>query len=196
VTVVTDPHPEEFGYTRPRIRADIVTVSHAHEGHSSIKGFRGSPRVLHSPGEYEIGGVFVTAVPTFHDAAEGQERGQNIAFLFDFDGLTVCHLGDLGHMPDQSQIEQFGQVNVLLIPVGGGSTISASGAAEVVSTIEPNIVIPMHYATEASLRPLGSLSPFLRAMGLGDIAPQEGLQVKKSTFSDEATDVVPLLVKG
>jgi L-ascorbate metabolism protein UlaG (beta-lactamase superfamily) len=152
--------------------------------------------VLQSPGEYEIGGVFVTGVPTFHDVVQGQEHGQNIAFLFDFDGLTVCHLGDLGHVLDQAHLEQLDQVNVLLIPVGGGSTIGPSGAAEVVSMIEPNVVIPMHYSTEASTRSLGSLSSFLRAMGLGDIAPQEGIRIKSGTFSDEETVVVPLLAEG
>jgi L-ascorbate metabolism protein UlaG (beta-lactamase superfamily) len=190
VTVVTDPHPEELGYGRPRIRADVVTVSHAHEGHSSIKGFRGSPRVLNCPGEYEVGGVFITGVPTYHDVNRGRDQGQNIAFLFDFDGLTVCHLGDLGHVLAQSEVEGLDQVNVLLIPVGGRSTIGAVQAAEVVSTIEPNIVIPMHYRTEATSRNLDPVSRFTKAMGVGDIEPQEMLRVSKGSLPEETRIVL------
>ena len=185
VTVVTDPHPEELGYARPRVRADVVTVSHVHAGHSSVKGFRGSPRVLDSAGEYEIGGVFITGVPTFHDAQGGQERGRNIAFRFDFDGLTVCHLGDLGHVLAQNQVEALDGVNVLLIPVGGISTITPDQAAEVISLIEPNIVIPMHYKTEAASRRLASVSGFLKVMGAGDIEPQASLQVKGSVLAQD-----------
>jgi L-ascorbate metabolism protein UlaG (beta-lactamase superfamily) len=190
VTVVTDPHPEELGYARPRVRADIVTVSHAHGGHSSVKGFRGSPRVVTSPGEYEIGGVFVTGVPTFHDAEEGREQGQNIAFLFDFDGLTVCHLGDLGHVLAQNQVEALNQVNVLLIPVGGSATIAAGEAAKVVSLIEPNVVIPMHYKTTATPRRLDPASRFLAEMGASDVQPQEMLRVSSGSLPSDTTVVL------
>ena len=191
ITVVTDPYSDELGYVRSRIRADIVTVSHAHEGHNSVKGFRGLPRVLDSAGEYEIGGVFVTGVPTFHDAKDGREQGQNIAFLFAMDGLTVCHLGDLGHLLAQTQVEALDQVNVLLIPVGGVSTITAAQAAEVVGLIEPNIVIPMHYKTPLISRDLGPVSRFLKAMGVGDVAPQETLRVSAGSLPEE-TEVVLL----
>jgi L-ascorbate metabolism protein UlaG (beta-lactamase superfamily) len=190
VTAVTDPHPEGLGYARPRIRADMVTVSHAHEGHCCVKGFRGSPRVLSSPGEYEIGGVFVTGVPTFHDDEGGEELGQNVAFLFDFDGLTVCHLGDLGHVLTQEQVEALDGVNVLLVPVGGISTITPAKAAEVVSILEPNIVIPMHYKTAATSRKLGSVSRFLKAMGLGELEPQESLRITSSSLPEETRVVL------
>jgi L-ascorbate metabolism protein UlaG (beta-lactamase superfamily) len=190
LTAVTDPHPEELGYARPRIRADMVTVSHPHEGHSSVKGFRGSPRVLRSPGEYEVGGVFVTGVPTFHDARGGTELGQNVAFLFDFDGLTVCHLGDLGHVLTQDQVEALDTVNVLLVTVGGISTITPAKAAEVVSIIEPNIVVPMHYKTPATSRKLGSVSRFLKAMGVDGLEPQESLRITASSLPEETRVVV------
>jgi L-ascorbate metabolism protein UlaG (beta-lactamase superfamily) len=191
VTVITDPHSEELGYERPRTRADVVTVSHAHAGHSAVKGFRGSPRVLQSPGEYEVSGVFITGVPAFHDVNKGADEGQNVAFLFDFDGLTACHLGDLGHVLAQEQVEALGEVNVLLIPVGGGHTLTGSQAAEVVNVIEPNIVIPMHYKTPATNRDLAPVSRFLRAMGVGKIAPQESLRVRRGTLPED-TQVVLL----
>jgi L-ascorbate metabolism protein UlaG (beta-lactamase superfamily) len=193
VTVVTDPHPEELGYERPRIRADVVTVSHPHPGHSAVKGFRGSPRVLDAPGEYEIGGVFITGVPTYHDAAGGRELGQNVAFLLDFDGLTVCHLGDLGHSLTEEEVEALGQVNVLLVPVGGANTLGGALAAEVVGTIEPNIVVPMHYATAPLTRELEGVDRFLRAMGAGQVEPQESLRLRSGSFGDTGETQVVVL---
>jgi L-ascorbate metabolism protein UlaG (beta-lactamase superfamily) len=191
VTVVTDPHPEDLGYGRPRIRADVVTVSHPHPGHSAVKGFRGSPRVLSAPGEYEIGGAFITGVSTYHDAAGGSEQGRNVVFLLDFDGLTVCHLGDLGHSLAQELVEALGQVNVLLIPVGGANTLGGVLAAEVVSMIEPNIVVPMHYKTPLVSRELEGVDRFLRAMGAGHVAPQESLRVRAGSLPED-TQVVLL----
>lgn len=193
VTVVTDPHPEELGYERPRIRADVVTVSHPHPGHNAIKGFRGAPRVLDAPGEYEIGGLFVTGVPTYHDAAEGSELGRNVAYLFDFDGLTVCHLGDLGHSLTEEEVEALGQVNVLLIPVGGVNTLSGPLAAEVVGTIEPNIVVPMHYGTAPLTRQLEGVDRFLRAMGAGEVEPQESLRLRAGSLGDTGETQVVVL---
>jgi L-ascorbate metabolism protein UlaG (beta-lactamase superfamily) len=193
VTVVTDPHPEELGYERPRIRADVVTVSHPHPGHSAVKGFRGAPRVLDAPGEYEIGGVFITGVPTYHDAAGGSELGQNVAYLFDFDGLTVCHLGDLGHSLTEEEVEALGQVNVLLIPVGGSNALSGALAAEVVNTIEPNIVVPMHFKTALLTRELEGVDRFLRAMGVGEMEPQETLRVRAGMLGDAGETQVVVL---
>jgi L-ascorbate metabolism protein UlaG (beta-lactamase superfamily) len=177
VTVVTDPYEREIGYTMPRIRADVVTISHSHSGHSCPRGFRGSPRVIGCPGEYEISGVFITGVPTFHDALQGRERGQNNAFLFDFDGLTLCHLGDLGHVLTENHIEALDGINILLVPVGGRSTLGAAQAAEVVGLLEPNIVIPMHYQIEGLSRDLDDVFPFLKAMGEGNLEPQEMLKI-------------------
>jgi L-ascorbate metabolism protein UlaG (beta-lactamase superfamily) len=195
VTIVADPYHKEIGYTLPRIRADVVTLSHAHEGHSYARGIRGQPRVLEHPGEYEIGGVFVTGVSTFHDDGGGQARGQNVAFLFDFDGLTVCHLGDLGHILTQSQLEALNGVNVLLVPVGGTSTLNASQAAEVVSLIEPNIVIPMHYKTRGLSRDLAPVSRFLKAMGVDRGTPQEMLRIKAGSLPED-TQVILMEFKG
>jgi L-ascorbate metabolism protein UlaG (beta-lactamase superfamily) len=170
----------------------VITISHGHQGHSCPKGFRGSPRVFEGPGEYEVGGAFITGVPTFHDDVQGSERGQNVAFLFDFDGLTVCHLGDLGHVPTQSQLEALDGVNVLLIPVGGGATLGAAQAAEVVGLLEPDIVIPMHYQIEGLLRGLAPVSSFLKAMGVGALTPVDGLKVSLSQLPDDR-EVVLLL---
>lgn len=194
VTAITDPYDKEIGLTLPRVRADVITLSHAHAGHSYVRGFRGSPRVFESPGEYEVGGVFITGVPTFHDRQGGKERGQNTAFLFDFDGLTVCHLGDLGHVLTQEQVEWLNGVNVLLVPVGGGSTIGGPQAAEVVSLLEPNIVIPMHYQTPGLSRDLAPVSRFLKAMGLKRAPTEEVLRIRAGALSED-TQVVLLECK-
>ena len=116
-TVVTDPYDKSIGYSLPRIRADIVTLSHDHPHHTYVRGVKGDPKVISGPGEYEVKGVFITGIPTFHDKKKGSVRGRNTVFLFDFDDLTVCHLGDLGHVPTQSQVELLNDIDVLLIPV-------------------------------------------------------------------------------
>jgi len=189
--IVTDPYDNSIGYTLPRLRADIVTVSHDHGDHNYVQGIRGHPKVLTSPGEYEIQGVFITGIPTFHDRKEGKERGRNIIFLFDFDGLTICHLGDLGHVLSQPQAEALGNVDVLLIPAGGVSTITAARAAEVVSVLEPRLVIPMHYKTKVLNLRLNTVRNFLKEMGADDITPREGLKVTKGSLPDE-TEIVLL----
>jgi len=193
-TVVTDPYSGEYGYTLPRIRADIVTISHHHPDHDYVRGIKGNPKVVDGPGEYEIRGVFITGIPTFHDRRRGRDRGSNTVFLFDIDDLRVCHLGDLGHVLDQAQVEVLGDIDVLLIPVGSVSTINAAQAAEVVSLLEPKIVIPMHYKTEVLTLKLDPVDKFLKEMGVGGLTPQESLKVTKSSLPEE-TQVVVLQYK-
>lgn len=184
-TVITDPYDKGIGYTLPRVRADIVTVSHDHPDHNYVKGVKGQPKIIVGPGEYEVGGVFITGITTFHDRKKGASRGSNTVFLFDFEGLTVCHLGDLGHVPTQSQVEALSDIDVLLIPVGSVSTINAAQAAEVISLLEPRLVIPMHYKTKALEVKLDSVSKFLKEMGLSKLATQESLKVTKSSLPEE-----------
>ena len=194
VAVVTDPYSKDIGYTLPRIRADIVTISHDHPDHNNARAIKGSPRVLSGPGEYEIKGVFITGIATYHDGKQGRERGRNTVFIFEFNGLTVCHLGDLGHVPTQDQAEVLSGAQVLLIPVGGVYTINAAQAAEVVSLLEPRIVIPMHYKTPLVKIKLDPVSKFLKAMGVDKPAPVDSLQVHGSKLPEE-TQVVLLNYK-
>ena len=121
-TVVTDPHSPDVGLDFPKPRAHVVTVSHEDPTCRYTSGVRGPFRLLDGPGEYEIGGVFVTGIVTFADDKRGVSRGLNTIFTFDFDGLAVCHLGRLGHVPTQSQVEDLGAVSILLVPVGGGGS--------------------------------------------------------------------------
>lgn len=192
-SVVTDPFDESLGYGRLRLQADIVTISHTAPGHSCVDAVRGAKHVIAGPGEYEIGGVFVTGIATGRKAAAAE--APNTLYVLDFDGLTVCHLGDLDHVPSQAQIEALGAVHVALVPVGGGGGLNAAQAAEVVSLLEPAVVIPMHYKTEAVTLKLDPVSRFLKEMGLDAAAPEPALKVSKSTLPDD-TRVVLLSPKG
>jgi L-ascorbate metabolism protein UlaG (beta-lactamase superfamily) len=190
VTVLTDPYDESVGYKLPNVKADIVTISHDHPDHNYVKGVRGNPFVISGPGEYEIKGVFITGIPTFHDRRKGKVRGRNTVFLFEFDDLTICHLGDLGHVPTRSQVEALSEVDVLLIPVGSVTTINAAQAAEVVSLLEPKLVIPMHYKTKALKSKLETVRKFLKEMGLEKLTPKESLKVTRKNLPEETQVVV------
>jgi L-ascorbate metabolism protein UlaG (beta-lactamase superfamily) len=189
-TVVTDPFPPETGLTLPRPRAHVITVSYDDDQCRYTSGVRGPFRLLDGPGEYEIGGVFITGIATFADGKRGAVRGQNTVFTFDLNGLTVCHLGRLGHVPDQSQVEDLGTVDVLLVPVGDGGSLSPARASEVISLFEPGIVVPMYYKVQGVQTKLGTLGRFLKEMGLDKVESQEMLKVSSSDISEETQVVV------
>jgi L-ascorbate metabolism protein UlaG (beta-lactamase superfamily) len=194
VTVVNDPYEKSIGLNFPRPRADLVTVSHNHQGHDYAEGVRGEAKVISGPGEYEIRGVFITGVQTFHDKKNGKDRGKNTAYVMTIDGVNICHLGDLGHVPTQTQAESFGNVDILLIPVGGVSTINASEAAEVVALFEPQIVIPMHYKVPDLAYKLDSVDKFIKEMGIKKPQTAETLKATKDNLPKE-TQVVLLEMK-
>lgn len=190
VTLVTDPFGESIGYSLGMLAANIVTLSHNHPGHSYAEGIEGSPKVICRSGEYEIGGVFVTGVSTFHDTERGKSLGKNIIYLIEIDDVRLCHLGDLGHVPSPRQIEDLGNIEVLFVPVGGVSTIDAKIAAEVVRFINPKIIIPMHYKTEV-VDWLEPLDKFIKEMGLREVAPQPKLSITRASLPIE-TQVILL----
>ena len=146
-TIVTDPYGA-IGYKMPSVKADAVTVSHGHYDHNNVGAVKGSPVIFDEEGTYEIGGVDVTAIKSYHDDENGERRGDNLIFKFRMDGLEICHLGDLGEECSSALIEMLLPVHVLLIPVGGNYTIDAEQAKEYVDRIMPAIVIPMHYKTK------------------------------------------------
>lgn len=189
-TVVTDPFSKESGYEWSRPRADIVTISHEHDNHNQAQRVAGEPKVLRGPGEYEISNIFVTGIATFHDNKKGAERGANTIYLIEAEDLKICHLGDLGHVPNETQAEALADLDVLMVPVGGNSTISPAQAAEVVSQLEPRIVIPMHYKTKAFAGKLDNLDKFLKEMGLKSTEEQDSLKVTKNSLPEETQVVV------
>ena len=180
--IITDPFPPDLGYSLGKPTANIVTVSHQHPSHSFVQGVGGEPRIVQGPGEYEISGVLIIGVATFHDAEGGQKRGKNTVYLMEVDGISVCHLGDLGHVLTSEQVEEIGDVDVLLLPVGGVSTIGAPMAAEVIRQLEPKAVVPMHYKTPAINRELEPVDKFLKEMGMEQIDSQPKLSFTKSNL--------------
>ena len=191
-TVVTDPFDNKsIGYGPLKLRSDIVTVSHAAPGHNNTDAVKGTSHVIDGAGEFEIGGVFITGVQTDGARKKGKEQGaDNTVYVFDYDGITVAHLGDLIQVPTQSEIELFGTVNVALVPVGGGGGLNAAKAAEVISLLEPNLVIPMHYSTPATKLSLDALNKFLKEMGLSKLDAQPSLKVTRSGLPSETHVVV------
>jgi len=181
-TVITDPYSPELGYRLGRFNARIVTVSHEHPGHCYVQGIGGQPRVVKGPGEYEISGVLIIGIATFHDGEGGKKRGKNTVYLMEIDEVSVCHLGDLGHVLNPEQVEEIDNVDVLLLPVGGVSTINASKAAEVVRQLEPKAVIPMHYKTPALKRELEPVEQFLKEIGAKQVEPLPKLSITKSNL--------------
>jgi L-ascorbate metabolism protein UlaG (beta-lactamase superfamily) len=197
-TVVTDPYGKDIGLLLPRVRADVVTVSHDADDHNYIKGVKSGFKALTGPGEYEVSGVFVTGLELRGERKKGKgpEKPRNTVFLFEFEDLTVCHLGDLDHVPTQAQVEEaLGEVDVLLIPVGGSESLNAAQASEVVSLLEPHIVIPMHYKVKDLTLKLDPVSKFLKEMGLDKITTQETFKVSRSGLPEE-TQVVVLDLKS
>jgi L-ascorbate metabolism protein UlaG (beta-lactamase superfamily) len=193
-TIVTDPYDKSIGLALPSLKADIVTVSHDHPGHSYVKAVKGDPFVINGPGEYELKDVFITGTRTFHDSRNGRDRGKNTVFLFEMEDLRVCHLGDIGHLPNQSQVEALGDISVLLIPVGSNASLKVSQAAEMISLLEPSIVVPMHYRIKGLAIKLDPVEKFLKELGLGSIEEQETLKVSKGSLPEE-TQVVLLSAK-
>jgi L-ascorbate metabolism protein UlaG (beta-lactamase superfamily) len=188
-TVITDPFDDSLGYAIPKIKGEIVTISHDAPGHNNQGAVKGEPRVIIGPGEYEIGGVFVIGTAMNNVTVDPPKA--NIAFLFDFEGLTVAHLGDLDRVPQQSEIEALGEVNVALVPIGGGGALNSTQAAEVIALLEPNIVIPMHFKTEFTTLPLDPLDKFLKEMGVSHIQQEDTLKLSASGLP-ETTQIVVL----
>ena len=181
-TVITDPYSPSLGYSLGKPTARIVTVSHQHPGHSYVQGVGGEPRVITGPGEYEISGILIIGIATFHDAERGEKRGRNTIYLMEVDEVSVCHLGDLGHVLTAEQAEELGNVDILLLPVGGVSTINAPAAAEVVRRLEPKVVIPMHYKTQALSWELEPVGRFLKEIGVKEVNSRPKLSFTRTSL--------------
>ncbi len=185
-SVVTDPYDSRaIGYEPLKLKADIVTVSHDSPGHNFISAVKGDPRIITGPGEYEMGEVFITGIQTDGAGKKSADEKKNTLYVFDYYGLTVAHMGDLTRVPTQAEVEDLGPVNILLVPVGAGGSLNAAKASELVSLLEPNIVIPMHFATDASTAELEPLSKFIKEMGLATYETVPTLKIAKTSLPQE-----------
>ncbi len=193
VTVVTDPFNKETGLKVPNFEADIVTVSHDHKDHNNIDALRGKPFAVSCAGEYDFKGVLIEGIDSYHDDKKGEERGGNIMYRIEIDDLSVAHLGDLGDVLDNAQLEKLVGTDVLLIPVGGKYTLDAKKAVEVISQIEPRIVIPMHYKTKDIKYDLDSIDKFIKEIGLTPTY-EEKLKISKKDLPQEDMELVILSI--
>lgn len=193
--LVTDPFSKSIGYSLPKTEANIVTISHDHFDHNDLENISGNPFVIRAPGEYEIADVSVFGWRTFHDSTQGSQRGSNTIYAIHLEGITLLHLGDLGHKLDDRQLEEVNGVDVLFVPVGNIYSLSPKQAVEVVNQIEPKIVIPMHYAESGkTIEGLASLEDFLKEIGSQEVISQPKLILNKLTLSEERI-VAPMLRK-
>jgi len=195
-TVVTDPFDSAMvGFPYPKhTSANIVTVSHEHGDHNSTSQIEGSPYIVSGPGEYEIQGVGIVGFASFHDATKGTERGSNTIYRIEIDGVSIVHLGDVGHVLDSETVNNLDGVDILMIPVGGFFTIDPEKANAVIKGIEPSIVIPMHYLTpKHNAKAFGDVQPlevFLKEMGKEGIVPVSKLTITKDKIPEEMQVVV------
>src|SRR5438067_1492680 len=195
VTLVTDPfspqpeHPQGEPLRLGKLAASIVTISHNHPGHNFAMGVGGNPYVVRGPGEYEVSDILITGVASYHDNKRGQELGRNTIYVIHIDDLVVCHLGDLGHTLQEEQLEEVADADILLVPIGGHNTINAAQAAEVISQVEPRIIIPMHYSASTGESP-NPLDKFCREMGFEMANTQPKLMVTRSSLPAETQVVI------
>ncbi len=192
-TVVIDPYNPSMLELKPlkEIESQVVLISHSHPDHNYVKAIVDNPMIIEGPGEYEISGISIVGVQTYHDTEKGAQRGKNTVYNVNIDGINVVHLGDLGHLLTEEDVSQIGNVDILLVPVGGNYTINAEDAAKVVSQLEPKIVIPMHYKFDDLKLEIEGVDPFLKEMGAESVTPSPKLTVSKDKLPGE-TQVILL----
>lgn len=193
VKIALDPFSEEIGLDLPKLEPDILLITHDHHDHNNIKGVGGSPFLISGPGEYERKEIFIQGINSYHDEKEGKERGQNTVYTIEVEEMRLCHLGDFCQKELTSeQLEKIGEVDILMVPIGGTFTLDAKGASKVISQIEPRIVIPMHYYLPKLKIKIDGLEPFLKEMGRKTVTPEPKLLIKKKDLTTEETKIVVL----
>jgi len=187
--LVTDPFNPSIGLRFPKVEADIVTVSHNHIDHNAATLVGANPIVIDMPGEFEKNGFRITGFPSFHDKKKGAERGENILYKMESDGISLLHIGDIGYVPQDDLVDQIGKVDILFVPVGGTFTVDAAEAIEIVKKIETSIVIPMHFRSKKgkmkNSEDLAPVGEFLKKMGAESTAALPKLVVKKDELGGE-----------
>lgn len=191
ITIATDPFDKTLGLKMHSFEANIVTVSHDHYDHNNIKAIRGNPIIINCAGEYDIQGVMIEGIESYHDTQQGIERGNNIIFRIEIDNITVVHLGDLGHILDNKQLDKLTNTDILLIPVGGIYTLDAKKAVEVISQIEPRIIIPMHYKLPGLTININEVDKFIKEAGIAS-HQEERLKINKKDLPQEDMEIILL----
>ncbi len=189
IVLVTDPFDKNTGLKPPNFEADIITVSHDHDDHNNTKSLRGDPYVINMAGEYDLKGVMVQGINSYHDDKGGKERGSNVIYRIEMDDISVVHLGDLGHVLENKHLEELVGIDILMIPVGGKYTLDAKKAVEVISQIEPRMVIPMHYKTPNLKVDIDKLDNFIKEIGVKPTY-EDRLKISKKDLPQDSMEVV------
>lgn len=189
VTLVTDPFDKSIGLKVPNFEADIVTVSHDHFDHNNVKAIRANPYIINTAGEYDIKGVLVEGIESYHDEEKGAQRGKNIMYRIEMEDISIAHLGDLGHALTEKQLEKLNGIDILILPVGGKFTLDVKKAVEVVSQIEPRMVIPMHYKVEGLTVDIEGVDKFIKELGL-EPTYEDKLKISKKELPSEDMELV------
>lgn len=195
-TVITDPYNNSFGLKVPRLAGDIVTSSHNHDDHNNVKAVKAlgekDPFIIDGPGEYEAKDTFIYGISSWHDAKGGTERGANTIYRIEMDGISLAHLGDLGHSLENGQIEKLEGIDILMIPVGGNFTIDGKEATKIISQIEPRLIIPMHYSIKGLNLKIDKLDTFCKEIGVCPPNTLPKFKVTKKDLPQEELQVVLL----
>jgi L-ascorbate metabolism protein UlaG (beta-lactamase superfamily) len=193
VRIVIDPFDKSVGLRLPKLEAEILLVTHQHYDHNNIKEVHGNPVTIDGPGEYEVKGIFIQGINSFHDDSHGKDRGENTIYVIEAEGIKICHLGDLGQAElTEEQVDAIGDIDVLMIPVGGTYTVSAKEAIKIMSQIEPRIIIPMHYHIPKLKIKLDPVNKFLKAFGIKSLTPVKKLSLKKKDIHTDEAKIITL----
>ncbi|MDD3487712.1 MAG: MBL fold metallo-hydrolase [Candidatus Moranbacteria bacterium] len=191
IVIFTDPFDKSIGLRPPQGKADIITISHPHSDHNNPGALRGEPTVVDLPGEYSVKGISITGINSFHDKAQGAERGLNTIFILESEGIRICHLGDLGTALDKKQLEEINGVDVLMVPVGGPFSLKGKEAEAVVEAIDPKVVLPMHYKIAGiKIKNIEDEKAFCKEIGTCPKEKQAKLVLKKKDLEDMERKVV------
>lgn len=193
VSIVVDPFDENIGLKLPKLQADVVLVTHDHPDHNNLKAVSGQPFVIKGPGEYDIKGVFIQGISGYHDNVQGAQRGSITIYTIETEGIRICHLSDLGQKElSLSQLDKIGDVDILMIPVGGIYTIDAEEAVKIMSQIEPRIIMPMHYKIPKLKIKLDDIDKFLKNLGMKKPESLPKLSIRKKDISTEEAKIIIL----
>lgn len=190
-SILIDPFSAQIGLHPPKIKDNVVLVSHQHYDHNNIEGMPSESFLINGPGEYEARGIFIKGIQSFHDKNKGQERGFNTIYVIKMEDINLVHLGDFGEgRLAEEQVEKIGDADILMIPVGGNYTINYKEATEVISQIEPKIVIPMHYKIQGSKLDIDGPEKFLKEISLSPEKVEKSYKIQKKNLSMEEMKVI------
>jgi len=191
--IVIDPFSENIGLRLPKLEADILLTTHLNRELINIDTVKGEPFLISNPGEYELKEVFIQGIPSWSNTKEGKEDNSNTIYTIESEDIKLCHLGIMGQKElTTDQMEKIGEVDILMIPVGGLHTISAKEAVNIMSQIEPKVIIPMYYSLSKLKIKLDSLDSFLKTLGLKNIQPMPKLTIKKKDISGDEAKIIVL----